>query len=233
MNLYFIVEGRRTEKKVYPTWLSFLIPELTRVDWAYQASTNNYYLFNGNGFPSLLHNHLTNSIDEINELGIFDYLVLILDVDDTSVEHRINEVNNFIQDNNLSLTSSQVVIIPQNRCIETWFLGNRDVFKNNPQSLELRDYVKFYNVKEEDPEKMGIFEGFNTHAQFHADYCTHFLRERNIRYSKNNPNGVTEQYYLDSLLDRMAITNHLASFKSFIDFINSVRENVNTTTDNN
>ena len=30
MNLYFIVEGRRTEKKVYPEWLNFLIPELKR-----------------------------------------------------------------------------------------------------------------------------------------------------------------------------------------------------------
>ncbi len=30
MNLYFIVEGK-TEQKVYPSWLSYLLPELQRV----------------------------------------------------------------------------------------------------------------------------------------------------------------------------------------------------------
>ena len=93
MNLYIIVEGRRTEKKVYPEWFNFLIPELNRVNWAFEATHNNYFLFNGNGFPSLLHNHLSNSIKEINDLKIFNYLVLFLYVDETSVEFRINEVN--------------------------------------------------------------------------------------------------------------------------------------------
>jgi len=45
MNVYFIVEGRRTEKKVYPAWLGHLIPELRRVNWAFEADNNNYYLF--------------------------------------------------------------------------------------------------------------------------------------------------------------------------------------------
>ena len=58
MNLYIIVEGRRTEKKVYPEWFNFLIPELNRVNWAFEATHNNYFLFNGNVFHSLLHNFL-------------------------------------------------------------------------------------------------------------------------------------------------------------------------------
>lgn len=233
MNLYFIVEGRRTERRVYPAWLSYLLPELTRVDWAYQACVNNYYLFNGNGFPSLLHNHLVKSIDEINDLGIFDYLIIVLDVDDTSVDYRIEEVNDFIRKNDLSLKSSRIVIIPQNRCIETWFLGNAEVYKSNPQSKELRDYIKFYNVKDYDPEEMGVFDGFNTHAQFHAEYCAHFLKERNIRYTKNNPRGVTEQHYLRSLVSRNSKSNHLASFKSFIDFTSLVRVQIEEAPSNN
>jgi hypothetical protein len=31
MNLYFLVEGQSTEKKVYPAWLSHLLLELNRV----------------------------------------------------------------------------------------------------------------------------------------------------------------------------------------------------------
>ena len=32
MNLYFLVEGRRTESKVYPRWLSYLLPEYRQVN---------------------------------------------------------------------------------------------------------------------------------------------------------------------------------------------------------
>ena len=229
MNLYIIVEGRRTEKKVYPEWFNFLMPELNRVNWAFEATHNNYFLFNGNGFPSLLHNHLSNSIKEINDLKIFNYLVLFLDVDETSVEFRINEVNNFVKENNLQLIDCEFIIIPQDKCIETWFLGNKTIFKLNPQNIALMDYVKFYNVKDDDPELMPIFDGFNTHSQFHADYCTEFLRERNIRYSKNKPNGVVEEIYLNKLIERTKETNHIKSFKNFIDFCYELRGEVQST----
>jgi len=223
MNLYFIVEGRRTEKKVYPAWLSHLIPRLNPVNWAFQAVNNNYYLFNGNGFPALLHNHLKNSIDEVNELDNFNYLVLVLDVDESTIDGRISEVNEFLDENNFELNSStELIIIPQNRCIESWFLGNQKVFKQNPQSSSLAQYVLFYNVKINNPEEMGVYSNFNTHSQFHADYCTEFLRERNIRYSKNRPNGVVDRDYLDSLILRNKETNHLESFKLFIDFCEKV-----------
>lgn len=227
MNLYIIVEGRRTEKKVYPAWLSYLIPNLSPVNWAYQAVNNNYFLFNGNGFPALLHNHLKNSIEEVNELEKFNYLVLILDVDESSVDNRIKEVNGFLEENNIELNANtELVIIPQNRCIESWFLGNQRVFKQNPQNSDLVQYVQFYNVKINDPEKMGIYPNFNTHSQFHADYCTEFLRERNIRYSKNRPNGVVEKDYLESLILRNEETNHIESFKLFIDFCEKVNSEI-------
>lgn len=224
MIIYIIVEGRRTEKKVYPAWLNHLIPKISRIDWAYEAETNNYYLFNGNGFPALLHNHLKNSIEEVNDLGNYKYLVLVLDVDESTIDGRIKEVYDFIDKNNLKLINTELIIIPQNRCIESWFLGNRKIFKSNPQSTELSQYIKFYDVKENDPEKMGVFSGFNTHSQFHADYCKLFLRERNIRYSKNRPNGVIKLDYLESLIEREKETLHMESFKIFIDFCTKIND---------
>lgn len=227
MNLYIIVEGRRTEKKVYPAWFTHLIPKLNSVKWAFQVTNNNYYLFNGNGFPALLHNHLKNSIEEVNELGNFNYLVLILDVDESTNQDRIKEVNDFLYKNNLELNNStELVIIPQNRCIESWFLGNKKVFKQNPKSPQLVEYVKFYNVKENNPEQMGIHQNFATHSQFHADYCIEFLRERNIRYSKNRPNGVVDKEYLDKLIQRQEQTNDLESFQNFISFCEKVNSEI-------
>lgn len=234
MNLYIVVEGRRTEKKVYPAWLNILLPELTRVDWPDEVSVESYYLFNGNGFPSLLHNHLANSIEEINELGTFDYLVLVMDVDETSIEFRKQEVLGFIDEQNLSLPdTTELIIIPQDKCLETWFLGNRNVFKSNPNRTDLIEYVRFYNVKQNDPERMGVFDGFNTHAQFHSEYCKEFLRERNIRYTKVNPQGVTEETYLNELIKRSVETEHLSSFKSFIEFCDKLKEKLKNTTANN
>lgn len=68
MNLYFMVEGI-TERKVYPQWISYLLPHLSRVNQASDARENNYYLISGGGFPSILNDHLANSIEEVN-LGI-------------------------------------------------------------------------------------------------------------------------------------------------------------------
>ncbi|MGB0887912.1 MAG: hypothetical protein ACPGSL_07305 [Vicingaceae bacterium] len=223
MNVYFIVEGRRTEKKVYPVWLSHLIPNLQRVTYSFEAKENNYYLFNGNGFPALLHNHLRNSIEEVNDLANYNYLVLVLDVDESTINGRKEEVISFLKAEKLSLINTELIIIPQNRCIESWFLGNTKIFKPNPQSSELSEYIKFYNVKQDDPEKMGLLDGFNTHSQFHAEYCTEFLRERNIRYSKTRPNGVTEKDYLESLIKRVDETSHLPSFKILLDFCDKIK----------
>ncbi len=84
MNLYFLVEGRRTERKVYPMWLSILKPEIKRVNYAVDAASNNYYLISGEGYP-LLFNQLRNSILEVNEIGKYDYLVLCLDAEETLI----------------------------------------------------------------------------------------------------------------------------------------------------
>ena len=61
------------------------------------------------------------------------------------------------------------------------------------------------------------------------DYCTEFLRERNIRYSKNKPNGVVEEIYLNKLIERTKETNHIKSFKNFIDFCYELRGEIQRT----
>lgn len=111
MNIYFLVEGRRTERKVYPRWLSVLLPQLAEIR-----------------FPH------------------------------------------------------------------------------------------------DDPEQMGNHDDFETHAQFHQDYLIELLKERNIRYSKKNPQGVIEEYYLNELIKRSKETLHIPTFQDFIDFCSMVRK---------
>jgi len=225
MNIYFLVEGKRTEVKVYPAWLEILVPKLKRIQNANLVDKNNYYLISGFGYPSLLHNHLRNSIDEINAIKNFDYLVICLDADEVSVNERINEVRQFISKEKIILNSrTKLEIIVQNRCIETWFLANPKVYKRNPESELLKEFNDFYNVSLNDPELMGKFEGFETHSFFHEVYLSEMLSERNIQYSKKNPRGVVEPSYLDELVKRASNTKHIQTFQHFINFCEVVNK---------
>jgi hypothetical protein len=218
MNIYFLVEGRRTEKKVYPKWLSLLVPKLSEVKHPHHVVENNYYMFNGNGFPSLLDNHLRNAIDDVNSINHFGYFVICLDSDEETVEQRKQQVIDFITENNITLVNCELVIIVQNKCIETWFLGYQKIYSRQPHSEILREFNAFYNVSMDDPELMGKIERHETCAQFHAAYLSEMLAEKSVRYTKKNPNIVTEQYYLEGLIERNATTSHISTFKDFLDF---------------
>lgn len=228
MNIYFLVEGKRTEMKVYPKWLSILIPELTKVRWYHEVVNNNYCIFTGDGFPSLLDNHLKNSIDDVNSSGNFDYFIICLDSDDDSIEERRNQVLDFIEEKNIHLNeNTKLEIIVQNKCFETWFLGNPKIFKKNPTSSVLIDYIRHYNVKNEDPELMEKPVDFEqTTAIFHSIYLQEILSARKIQYSKKNPQEVTEEYFLKELIRRNDKTNHIKSFKHFIDLCQKVKQEI-------
>ena len=105
MNLYFLVEGK-TEGKVYPQWLEHLLPvDFSRINNASQASKNNYYLISGGGYPSILDNHLRNAVEEVNEDGNYDWLILVIDADDITAQSKIEEVEQFITHRSLILSS--------------------------------------------------------------------------------------------------------------------------------
>jgi hypothetical protein len=227
MNVYFLVEGKRTEKKVYPKWLSELVPQLTEVKDPNKAVSNNYYLFSGNGFPSLLHNHLANSVFDVNAIGNFDYFAICLDSDECSVEERKQEVIDFMNNEGICLIEkTKFILIVQNKCIETWLLGNIKVFKRNPHSVDLREYIAFYDVSKQDPELMNNSGEFETTAQFHEIYLKELLSERNIQYTKKNPRGVTEQAYLHQLIQRTVKTKHIPSFARFLEFCEELNKNI-------
>lgn len=224
MNVYFLVEGKQTEMKVYPKWLSILVAKLDRVQWYHEVVENNYCIFTGDGFPSILDNHLKNSIEDVNASGNFNYLVICLDSDDDSIEERRQQVLDFVEEEKIKLNpNTKLVVIIQNKCFETWFLGNRKIFKNNPKNSFLIDCINHYNVKIQDPELMEKPVSFEqTTAKFHSSYLQAILSERRIQYSKKNPQGVTEKYFLEELIKRTKKTNHIQTFKDFVDFCEKI-----------
>ncbi|MFM6395245.1 MAG: hypothetical protein ACKPFF_01005, partial [Planktothrix sp.] len=136
MNIYFLVEGKSTERKIYPKWLEYLIPNLVRVQYYDQVENNNYYLISGEGYPKILYDGLENAVDKILEAPRYDYLVICVDADEESVEERIQYIREFISGKEINLGKTKVEIIIQNRCIETWLLGNKRIFDSR-QPLDL------------------------------------------------------------------------------------------------
>ena len=228
MNIYMIVEGAETETKVYPEWLKILAPNMKRVYDAWDVRENNYYLFSGGGIPSIFQ-HISNAIADVNQIAkdsgvLYDYLMVCMDTEEEDRAFIERKINDQLRLDGRILEHAQLVIFEQNICMETWFLGNRVVFKENPQNQRLFEYVRFYNVKTDNPELMGNIDAneFGSKAQFHHQYLRDIFRERNIRYSKNNPREVSARSYLDRLVERYVETGHIESFGRWYEFVKKI-----------
>ncbi|MFK7949496.1 MAG: hypothetical protein AB8G11_18025 [Saprospiraceae bacterium] len=230
MNLYILVEGAETELQLYPKWFEYLLPQLSRVYAFTQVSKNSYYIFSGGGIPSI-YNHAVNAIKDINSLGDkHDYFIVALDADEVSPQRRIEKVWERIEEAKIELNNNcQMEIIIHNRCVETWFLGNRKVYKRNPQGERFLAFSKHYNVEENNPELMEKMPKFATTAQFHETYLREMLNEYNIRYRKSRPNEVLKPYYLEELMKRVEDEpTHLESFSKFLELVKVIEEKIKT-----
>ena len=228
MNIYFLVEGNGTERKVYPEWLKYLVPEFVQVKSLDKVVENQYYLFSGGGQPRIFDQGLSAAIADVNSRGNFDFLVLCLDVEDSTSEHLGQLINRNLDKNEEKLNSAtQLVIIFQNKCFETWFLGNRKIFKRNPSDAQLSKYIEHYCVLENDPEMMPVLDNFTgSIAKFHRKYFELICKERRSSYSKTNPGVVTERTFLNELISRFTKTAHIPSFGRFIQFCEEINPTV-------
>ena len=224
MNLYFLVEGAQSERKVYPAWLAHLLPELQRVNNCDDVNEKNYYLISGEGYPSLIYDFIPRAIAEINSNGKYSYFVVCLDAEENTVAELTTEIYNFLNEQKLKLNNAELVLIFQNRCLESWLLGNRKIYSRNPQNKPLLDYTKYYDVSVNCPETMGRYQEFNTHAQFHGAYLRTLFEAKNITYSKKRPGDVLKPFYLEQLLARIEVQpEQLTTFRQFIDFCNKIK----------
>ncbi len=225
MNAYIIVEGECTETIVYPAWLSILAPHMTRIENPEDFTDNNYYLFCGYGIPSI-YNHVANAVEDINAINAkgkakIDYLVVNIDTEEETRQYILNQIYNRLNERGLLPLSFPLEVFEQRVSMESWFLGNRKVFKSNPQNPELLKYIAHYNVKTDDPELMENIdeERFGSKAQFHHSYLRKMLNEQNTRYTKSKPDEVCRKHYLDRLIERYNDTGHIPSFGRWYDFV--------------
>ena len=228
MNIYFLLEGRSTEKKIYESWLKYLLPELTKVQHYHQANQNNYCLVSAHGYPSIIHEYIPDTIEKIKETEKYNYLVICLDAEEETVASKRQEIEDFIVKNDLGLKLGKVqpISIIQNRCIETWLLGNRKMFDSRqPLEKYLSDYAQYYDVSVKDPELMGNYSQDYNHPQFHLLYLKEIFKAKKINYSKKNSGKARNESYLDELKKRVVSEpEHLKTFQYFIDFCEMIKK---------
>ncbi len=227
MNVYFLVEGMRTEKKAYPKILKYYKPHYKYVQNYFEIEKNSFYIESGLGMPQLLskiYPAMLNIKDQNQTENKFDILVISIDSDIYGGYKQAKELlqNQVEQDLIKAELKINIVCIIQNPCIETWFLGNRSVY---PQKIKspFKDFHKNYNVCANCPEKMYPPKNSNyTLSKYHLVYLKTMLKQSNLRYEKNYVDNVTTNEYINALDKRINKTNHLPSLRTFINFINTL-----------
>jgi len=155
MNLYFLVEGT-TEGLFYPLFIKYFFEgKLNRTEEYGLAKSNDYYLISCDGYPYIFRGSqkpdynvtaLKSAILEVNDNPVYDYLIVCLDTDESTIQERQAELDKYIQkyaDEGVVLNEHcQLKLVAQNRCIETWFLGNRKVYSSNPNNDLPRGIVR-------------------------------------------------------------------------------------------
>jgi hypothetical protein len=215
MNIYVVVEGK-AEKIVYRSWIPLVNPTLEYVDRISDVDSDNFFIVSGYGYPFYF-DVINDAISDINSLRAFDRLAIAVDSEDMTRADKYSEISEYL---NGKRCIAEIRIVIQHFCLETWALGNRRVVRRCPTSQILREYKRFFNVRVRDPELLPAYQdkGLNR-SQFAAKYLRVALNERNrhITYSKGAPKFISYHKYFSQVKLRLDDTEHIASFKSFLD----------------
>ena len=101
MNLYVVVEGKRTEPILYRKWLPQLLPgfrEIQRIEDALDhASGDSFFLVAGHGYPSYM-KRIQNAVKDCVAIRKPFHLVVCVDAEDVSIEEKFSEIEVLIHD---------------------------------------------------------------------------------------------------------------------------------------
>ena len=215
MNVYVVVEGK-TEKAVYESWIPLVNPQLAHADTIWDVDNDKFYLVSGFGYPGYF-DVIDNAIFDVDNLGLFDRLVIAVDSEDMTREEKCSEI---LEHLNGKRCSVDIRIVVQHFCLETLALGNRRVVRRQPTSQRLIEYKRFFDVRVLDPELLPPYlnEGLNR-AQFAVKYLRAALNERkkSLTYSKGAPKFISNYKYFGQVRLRFKETQHIASFGSFLE----------------
>lgn len=216
MSLYILVEGRRTEKAVYPCWVAYA-SGLVKKETPENPDENDFFIISGYGYPCIITNHLENAIIDVNNYS-YDNFWIVVDADDEDVDTRRDYIQSNINKYGLN-PDVKVDIIIQKTCIETFGLANNDFFpKPENVSLELSRFKDKYDVTTQDPALLTTsksVDGVNT-AGFHEQYLKAIFVANGGSYTKKRPGVFKSEAFFNGIKNRFQETGHIESFNEII-----------------
>ncbi len=215
MNVYLIVEGNVGEKKVYAHWVPLVNPSLSIVNSLDAVQHNNVIIYSGGGYPNYL-DVIEAGVEDVSTNKQLDRLVISVDSEEMSYQEKRREIDGFVKALGKKLDYK---IIVQHFCLETWALGNQVIIPRRPKDMQLRNYRKYFDVLNKDPELLpGSPEGSLNRSQFAEHYLRKLLNDkyRNLTYTKRNPKALLHDTYFKRVKKRLETTGHIASFEDFL-----------------
>jgi len=240
VNLLFLVEGEKTEPKVYRAWLKHLFPDLIFVNRAEDMMGNTCRIIAGNGYPNMVSKPKNSSAPSRLEACLMDiknfnnvyHFFFCVDSEDYSYSERFDEVKSKLEilksDHKIDDSKTEIHLIIQNCCFETWALGNAEISQKCARiktSTTWSDFQNHYDILLNDPENLSSFpagHSFRNKATLHRRYLVEYLAEFGLSYRKKDPKVVAEKHYLESLQKRCKNTEHLPSLRLLFDIWENV-----------
>lgn len=215
MNYYIVVEGA-TEKKVYAKWIPLMNPSLKQIHSLGDANQDDFIIFDGGGYPSIL-GMIDDGIADLVNLGNDYRLVVIIDSEEMSRQAKYNEIDAYIKGKTVGVSIDYRIVV-QHFCFETWALGNRKIVSSNPSNPELVQYLRHFHVRQNDPELLTVIPIEDlTRARFAEKYLRKLLHQKfRQTYTKRNPVTVTHLHYFTELKNRLRDTGHINSFNELL-----------------
>ena len=207
MNLYVVVEGRRSEKRIYGTWLPLLFPGHARIEDPESAAGSHFYLVSGGGYPNYKRIISQAVLDIARMVPRYQHLMVCVDAEDATVDERRAELEPCLKGCPIGAT-----VIVQDCCIETWLLGNRRLVPEVPKSTNFSAFKAHFDVRSSDPERMAApAEHAGSRAAWHAAYLRAAVADRDLSTTKKHPGEAGGPAALDQLQRRVSETGHLRS----------------------
>lgn len=217
MNIYVVVDGEYATKKIYQQWIPFVNQALKSVDYITDITNNNFIVYaSKNGYPGIW-NLTDNAINDANKHQNIDRLVICLDSEDESHEQMLTKVQQRLKD---KVCNAEIKIVIQHFCLETWFLGNVNLFRGKTKDKELLEYYTKFDVRINDPADLPDYKPKHKNR---ANFAYYYLRAgikhthgNQKHYNKHSPGVVQEEQFYKGIYSRFTNQGHIQSFNDFL-----------------
>ena len=231
MNLYFLVEGNKTEYLFYPKLIKHFLPYYSQIYSNEDFSQNNFLVFRGGGNPSVftkMENALADILDHNKRLPErkIDYFFIVIDSDKYySYDSAHQSINSRIQKHQSTINEAKIQFVPiiQRECIESWFLGNPYIFPGTID-VELKKFVDYFDVRINDPELLRSPTKDYTHGQYVQQYLQQVGFSNGWIYTKSKIDAVSTDDCIEAILHRGESLNQLHNFVNLIDILKCIEK---------